>query len=195
MHHFLEILKQLGPVGVLVLSTVESAGIPNPGGTDVLLLFMTAARPQDAVLSAALAVIGSLVGSMFFFEVLRRGGEKFLARHTESGRGQRFRAWFMRYGMITVFIPAFLPIPILPFKAFCACAAAMGVTRKRFLLVLAAARIPRYAALAYLGSTLGEHSGTWLRDHGWYLLALGVALATALGLVVRRASREALQLD
>jgi len=195
MHHLLDILKQLGPVGVLVLATVESAGIPNPGGTDVLLLFMTAARPQDAALSAALAVIGSLVGSMFFFELMRRGGEKFLTRHTASGRGQRFRAWFMRYGMITVFVPGFLPIPILPFKVFCACAAAMGVTRKRFLLVLAAARIPRYAALAYLGSTLGEHSGTWLRDHGWYLLALGVVLATALGLVVRRASREALQLD
>ncbi len=195
MQHFLEILKELGPVGVLVLAMVESAGIPNPGGTDVLLLFITAARPQDAVLTAALAVVGSLVGSMFFFEVLRRGGEKFLAKHTASGRGQRFRAWFLRYGMITVFIPAFLPIPILPFKAFAACAGAMGVTRKRFLLVLAAARIPRYAALAYLGATLGEHSGTWLRAHGWYLLALGVILAVALGLVVRRAGREELQLD
>lgn len=195
MHQFLEFLKELGPVGVLVLAMVESAGIPNPGGTDVLLLFMTAARPQDAVLTAALAVVGSLVGSMFFFEVLRRGGEKFLSRHTASGRGQRFRAWFLRYGMITVFIPAFLPIPILPFKAFAACAGAMGVTRKRFLLVLFAARLPRYAALAYLGATLGEHSGAWLRSHGWYLLALGVVLAAALGLVVRRASREALQLD
>jgi membrane protein DedA with SNARE-associated domain len=195
MHHFLDILKQLGPVGVLVLSMVESAGIPNPGGTDVLLLFITAARPQDAALTAALAVVGSLVGSMFFFEVMRRGGEKFLSRYTASERGQRFRAWFLRYGMITVFVPAFLPIPILPFKAFCACAGAMGVTRKRFLLVLAAARIPRYGALAYLGATLGEHSGTWLREHGWYLLALGVALAAALGLVARRASREALQLD
>ncbi len=46
MHHFLEILKQLGPLGVLVLAMVESAGIPNPGGTDVLLLFITAARPK-----------------------------------------------------------------------------------------------------------------------------------------------------
>jgi len=195
MHHFLDILKELGPVGVLVLAMIESAGIPNPGGTDVLLLFITAARPQDAVLTAALAVVGSLVGSMFFFEVLRRGGEKFLTKHTASGRGQRFRAWFLRYGMITVFIPAFLPIPILPFKAFAACAGAMGVTRKRFLLVLFAARLPRYAALAYLGATLGEHSGTWLRDHGWYLLALGVILAAALGLAVRRPGREALQLE
>jgi membrane protein DedA with SNARE-associated domain len=195
MHHILDFLKELGPVGVLVLAMVESAGIPNPGGTDLLLLFMTAARPEDAVLTAALAVVGSLAGSMFFFEVLRRGGEKFLARHTATGRGQRFRAWFLRYGMITVFIPAFLPIPILPFKVFAACAGAMGVTRKRFLLVLLAARLPRYAALAYLGAKMGENSGAWLREHGWYLLALAVLLATGLTLLVRRANREALQLE
>ncbi len=91
MHHFLDLLKELGPVGVLILSMVESAGIPNPGGTDFLLLFITAARPEDAVLTAALAVVGSLVGSLFFFELLRRGGEKFLAKYTASGRGLRFR--------------------------------------------------------------------------------------------------------
>jgi len=195
MHHFLDLLKELGPVGVLILSMVESAGIPNPGGTDFLLLFITAARPEDAALTAALAVVGSLVGSLFFFEVLRRGGEKFLAKHTVTGRGLRFRRWFLRYGMITVFIPAFLPIPILPFKAFAACAGAMGVTRKRFMLVLFAARLPRYTALAYLGAKLGENSGVWLREHGWYLLALAVLLAAGLTLVVRRANREALQLE
>src|ERR1700688_1913142 len=187
MHHFLDLLKELGPVGVLVLAMVESAGIPNPGGTDLLLLFMTAARPEDAVLTAALAVVGSLVGSLFFFEVLRRGGEKFLAKYTASGRGLRFRAWFLRYGMITVFIPAFLPIPILPFKVFAACAGAMGVTRKRFMLVLFAARLPRYAALAYLGAKLGENSGTWLRDNAWDFFVRGVVLHPVLGLEGRRA--------
>jgi uncharacterized membrane protein YdjX (TVP38/TMEM64 family) len=174
MHHFLEILKQLGPVGVLVLSMVVGRH-PNPGGTDVLLLFMTAARPEDAALSAALAVIGSLVGSMFFFELMRRGGEKFLTKHTASGRGQRFRAWFMRYGMITVFVPAILPIPILPFKAFCACAGAMGVTRKRFLLVLAPPQFhatqrwriwaPRWASIR--GPGCASMAGTYWRWE-WY---------------------------
>src|SRR4051812_50054126 len=115
MHHFLEILKQLGPVGVLVLAMVESAGIPNPGGTDVLLLFMAAARPQDAVLSAALAGGGSLAGRMFFFEGMRPGGGKFFGKNKGSGRGQRVRARVMRHGMITPFFSAFLPLPLLPF--------------------------------------------------------------------------------
>ena len=193
MHHFLEVLKELGPLGVLVLAFVESLGIPNPGGTDFLLLFIAAARPESAALSALLAVTGSLAGSMFFFEVLHRGGERFLAKYTSSERGRRFQAWFLRYGLITVFIPAFLPIPILPLKVFAACAAAIGVPRMRFLVVLAAARVPRYLALAYLGAKLGEGSGAWLRAHMWHLLAVAVLLTIALSLLARRADREALQ--
>lgn len=193
MHHFLEVLKELGPLGVLVLAVVESMGIPNPGGTDFLLLFMAAARPESAVLSALLAVAGSAAGSMFFFEVLRRGGGKLMAKYTLSGRGRRFQSWFLRYGLITVFIPAFLPIPILPFKVFAASAAALGVPRLRFLAVLVVARVPRYLSLAYLGAKLGEDSGKWLRTHMWHLLVVAVVLTTALSLLTRRLNREALQ--
>ena len=195
MQHFLEVLKELGPLGVLVLALVESLGIPNPGGTDFLLLFMAAARPQDSMLAASLAVAGSVAGSMVFYEILRRSGEKFLTKYTATGRGRRFRIWFLRYGLITVFIPAFLPIPVLPFKAFAACAAAMGVPRMRFLLVLSVARVPRYLALAYLGAQLGLQSGPWLKSHVWHLLALAALLAAALSLLARHLNREELQLD
>ena len=194
MQHFLEVLKALGPWGVLLLALVESAGIPNPGGTDLLLLFIAAAKPESSMLAGWLAVAGSAVGSMVFYEILHRGGEKYLAKYTAAGRGRRFRTWFLRYGLITVFIPAFLPIPILPLKVFAACAAAMGVPRMRFLLVLLLARVPRYLALAYLGAQLGEHSGLWLKSHVWHLVALAALLAAALSLLARRLNREALQL-
>ena len=193
MQHFLEILKELGPVGVLMLSFVESLGIPNPGGTDFLLLFIAASRPETAALSALLAVAGSMAGSMIFFEILHRGGERLLRKYTSSGKRQRFRAWFLRYGLITVYIPAFLPIPILPYKVFAACAGAMGIPRMRFLLVLLAARVPRYFALAYLGAQLGTGAGPWLRAHMWHLLGAAAVLTLALSLLARRLNREAVQ--
>jgi len=193
MHHLLDLLKSWGPLGVFTVATVESAGIPNPGGTDFLLLFLTIERPETAFLGASLAVFGSLLGSLVFFEILRKGGEKYLARHTSSGRGARFRAWFMRYGLLTVFIPALLPIPILPFKAFAACACALGVTRTRFMLVLAAARIPRYFALAYLGSILGQNSPAWLKSHVWYMVAFAAVLFLSLFSFIRWSERKALQ--
>jgi len=190
MKHLLEILKGWGPWGVFSISLVESMGIPNPGGTDFLLLFIAAVRPYDAFLSAALAIAGSLIGSLLFYEVLRRSGDRFLYERTATGRGKRLRHWFERYGLITVFIPALLPIPILPFKIFAGCAAALGVERKRFFVVLLAARAPRYLALAYLGAKLGEHSGAWLRSHLWHLLAFAALLAILLSVVAHRLSQR-----
>ena len=173
-----------------MLALVESAGIPNPGGTDALLLVVTIARPEEAILCAALAVIGSLIGSLFFFQLTRKGGKKFLARRMAAGRGARFRAWFQRYGLVTVFISALLPIPVLPLKVFIACAGAMGVTRTRFMLVMLAARVPRYAGLAYLGARLGEDSLGWTRSHMWRLGGVAVVLFVVLYGLIRWLGRS-----
>jgi membrane protein YqaA with SNARE-associated domain len=185
MRHFRDVLISWGPLGLLVFAAIESAGIPSPGGTDALLLVLAIARPQEAMLCAALATIGSMFGSLIFYEITRKGGEKFLVKYTSGASGSKFREWFARYGLITVFIPALLPIPILPFKVFAACAGVMSVPRSRLLIVLALARIPRYFALAYLGQQLGENSTVWLKGHLWHLLALAVAIGIALYGLVR----------
>lgn len=182
-------LVALGPLGILILAAIESAGIPNPGGTDFVLVLIAAAKPDQAVLCAVLATVGSLFGSMIFLEITRRGGERFLAKYTGTERGGKFRAWFLRYGLVTVFISALLPIPILPLKVFAACAGAMGVSRGRYLAVMAAARIPRYAALAYLGAQLGDHSWPWVQDHKWHMLALAGFLFIALFGLIRAVDR------
>ena len=180
MKAFRKLLVSWGPLGVFVLALVESIGIPNPGGTDALLLLVAIARPDAAALCAVLATVGSLLGSAVFYEIVRIGGDRFLLRYTISGRGQRFRTWVHRYGMVTVFISALLPIPFLPLKVFCACACAMRVSRTRFMLVLAAGRIPRYAALAYLGAKLGENTSAWIQGHYWHMGALAAGLFAAL---------------
>lgn len=193
MRRFWNLLASWGPLGVFTMATVESMGVPNPGGTDLLLLVVTIASPANAWLCATLAVVGSLAGTVVFYEILRKGGERFLLRRTASGRGLWFREWFSRYGMLTVFIPALLPIPGLPFKFFAACAAAMRVSRSRFFLVLAVARVPRYFALAYLGATLGESSLTWVKGHLWILIAFAVVLFAGLYALIVYFERKRLE--
>ena len=103
------------------------------------------------------------------------------ACHQSFTPSTRLNRWIGR----AVFIPALLPIPILPFKVFAACAGVMCVPRLRFFLVLAVARIPRYLALAYLGQQLGENSTAWLKAHIWHLLALAAAIGLALYALVK----------
>jgi membrane protein YqaA with SNARE-associated domain len=189
MRHFRDLAVSWGPLGIFLFAVIDSLGVPNPGGTDALLIVVSIADPSRWWLGATLAIVGSLLGSVGFLEITRRGGERYLLRFTATGRGLRFRAWFVRYGLVTVFIPALLPIPFLPFKLFAACAGAMSVSRTRYLLVIAAARIPRYLALAYLGATLGENSGAWLTGHAGWMAAFAIALFIALYALIRFADR------
>jgi membrane protein DedA with SNARE-associated domain len=193
MRHFWAVVASWGPLGVFATAAIESLGIPNPGGTDVLLLAVTIVRPSAALLCALLAVAGSLIGTMIFYEAVRKGGERFLAKRTASGGGARFRAWFLRYGLVTVFIPALLPIPFLPFKFFAGCAAAMCVSRTRFFLVLLAGRIPRYVGLAYLGAQLGENSLTWAKSHLWYMVVFAVVLSAFLYALIRFSDQKRIE--
>lgn len=147
-------------------------------------MLLSAKAPEQAIFCAALALIGSLAGSMFLYWISRRGGEVYLHRHTVSARGMKMRLWFQHYGLLTVFISAISPIP-MPMKLFVISAGALGVRPLAFFLTVLAARVPRYAALAYLGAHLGqEGAGAYLKAHAWHIGGILVALfALAFGAI------------
>jgi membrane protein DedA with SNARE-associated domain len=174
-----------GPLGILAAAAIESAGVPSPSGTDALILLVAIARPEAALLCAGLAVLGSMIGSVVFYEVVNRAGARLLARHTSSGRGARFRAWFDRYGLAAVFVCALVPFPFMPLKVMAVCAVALGARRGRFLGIMLLARIPRYGGMAYLGAQLGENSTRWLSQHVVHLGVLAAALFVLLYALLR----------
>jgi membrane protein YqaA with SNARE-associated domain len=180
MGRFREILIAWGPQGVFLAATLDSLGVPSPSGTDALILLVTIARPDAALLCAILAIIGSLLGSVVFHYFVSKGGEKLLQRRATTPRQIRVRRWFDRYGMASVFVCALVPLPIMPQKVVCLCACALGVSRVRYLAVILAARIPRYGGMAYLGARLGEGSSAWLNQHLWHLGAIAAALFVSL---------------
>lgn len=168
-------LVALGPAGILLLSILDSSGVPVAGVFDISLIAISAKRPDLAWFCASLAVAGSSVGSILLFWSARKGGRRFMEKAAPEGRAARFRNWFRRYGLITVFIPALLPIP-MPLKLFVISAGVMGTSQAQFALVVLAARILRYFSEAWLGVKLGEESTHFLATHGWYFLAGAVAL-------------------
>lgn len=176
-----------GPAGLFVLALLDSMGIPLPGGVDALLVVLANQKPELAYLCAGIAVVGSLMGSMVLFWIARKGGERYLDKVAGGPRGMRFRRWFDRYGVVSVFVPAISVIP-MPMKAFVACAGVLGTRPVVFAATVAAARIPRYLFLAWLGKEKGSEALVWLRGH--YLeFGLGLAaLALVLYLIARAQS-------
>ncbi len=180
-------IAALGPLGVFLIALLDSAGIPLPGGVDFLLVVVANRAPAAGYFCAALATVGSLIGSLILFQIARFGGQRYLDQETEGERGQRFRRWFNLYGLLTVFIPSVSVIP-MPLKAFVACAGVFGIRPGPFALTILLGRIPRYFFLAWLGQEMGENSLGWIKTH--YLpFALGLAtLALALYLYTRFAN-------
>ena len=189
MEALLEFLRNWGPLGVLLIAALDSAGVPLPAGVDALLVTVAVVNPGQAWLAAAVAVLGSLAGNLLLFYLARKGGEAYLRRHTQSPRAQHFRTWFRHFGLITVFIPAIVPIIPLPLKVFVLTAGATGVSWRAFIGTIVAGRVPRFFALTWLGLTLRGNTMQWLGDHAWHLSAVACLLFLALFVMVKLSDR------
>lgn len=167
-----------------MVALMDSAGLPLPGGVDAVLILTAITNPELAYFTAALCIAGSVIGSMVLFYLARKGGELYLERHIATPNEQRFREWFGSYGMVTVFIPTLVPIP-LPMKVFVLSAGALGVSPVKFLFTILAGRIPRYIVLAAFGRAMGDNALGWLDVHKWHLTGGALLFGAALMLLVR----------
>ena len=189
MKKFIATLKAWGPLGVFLIAILDSAGIPAVGGVDGLVILFAVQAPDSAYFVAVLATFGSVVGSLILFYLARRGGEAYFERHAQTRLGARMKRWFLEYGLLTVFVPALVPIP-LPMKLFVIASGAFDVNVFAFVAVLIAARIPRYFALAWLGKRLGRQTLPYLGHHVWQLLGFSALLFVALYLLIKLLDRR-----
>lgn len=190
MKTFLSSLVSWGPTGLFIGALLDGAGLPIPGGVDALIIFLATQLPQRAIGLALVALIGSVAGNFMLFLLARRGGQAFLEKRSQSQFSQRFRRWFDRYGLLTVFVAALVPLPVMPLKIFVLSSGALGSSPVRFLIAFIGARIPRYVGLALLGRAMGDNALDYLRHHVWHLLAFAVILFIVLAMIVRYADKR-----
>jgi len=183
-------LQDYGPFGVFALALIDSAGIPLPLGADALVLSIAWKVPGQAYSTAVLATVGSLCGNIGLFWAARHGGRRWVKAVPEPDRPQRFRTWFRRYGLLTVFIPATFPIP-MPLKVFVVSAGVLHTRFGKFLAVILLARVIRYFGLAYLGIRLGENAGYFLQHNAFAITGTAVGLALGLVLLIKLNDRRA----
>ena len=159
MHHSVvpNWLTHMGALGLFFIAVVDSSVIPLPlpGSTDLVLLWFVAPAGNPWLL-ATMAVAGSLVGGYTTWDVGRRGGEAALRRYVPARILGRIVVWVKHHPVLAVFLPAVLPPPI-PLLPFALASGALGVSRRRFLVVYGAARTLRYSLVAWLGVVYGRH--------------------------------------
>jgi membrane protein YqaA with SNARE-associated domain len=151
-------LTQLGGLGVFFVAVLDSSVIPLPlpGSTDLLLLWLVAYGGNPWLLGP-MAIAGSILGGYTTWNIGRRGGEAALKRYVPARILRRIVGWIERHRILAVFLPALLPPPV-PLMPFLLGSGALGVSRRRFLVVYGSARTLRYSLVTWLGVTYGRHA-------------------------------------
>lgn len=176
-------LVSLGGIGLFGISLLDACPIPLPipGMTDLVLLVLIVHRAH-AWIMVPLAVGGSIVGALITWSVGKKGGEPALRRYVPDRYYERITRWTTSHGAVVVAVASVLPPPV-PLMPFLIAAGALGMTKRRFLVALGAARVARYSLIAWLGVLYGRHMIRWWNRYlarysstiSWTILALFIA--------------------
>jgi membrane protein YqaA with SNARE-associated domain len=149
-------LMHLGALGLFFVAVLDASVIPLPlpGSTDLLLLWLVAYSGNPWLL-APCALAGSMLGGYTTWHIGRRGGEAALRSYVPARFLGPIVDWVERHRILAVFLPALLPPPI-PLLPFALASGALGVSRRRFLVVFGAARTLRYSFISWLGVAYGR---------------------------------------
>jgi membrane protein YqaA with SNARE-associated domain len=159
------------------LSFAESSFFPVP--PDVMLMPMSAARPDKAYGFAALTTITSVLGGvagyllgMFAFEAI----EPWIVAAGYADKVAAAEAGFAKWGAWVVFIAGFSPIP---YKIFTVSAGALSMPFLPFVIASAVGRGARFFLVAglvrWLGPSMLPHVRRYVEWLGW-LTVVAVAL-------------------
>jgi membrane protein YqaA with SNARE-associated domain len=167
----------LGGPGLFLIAFLDSSFLSFPEVCDLLIIWMTTRNKPLMPYYAAMATLGSIAGCFALYLVTCRGGETFLRKRFHARHVDRSLAFFQRYGLLAVIVPALLPPPA-PFKIFVLAAGVVRVRRRDFLLAIGGARAVRYFGEGMLAVWYGDQAVAFLQAN-----ARPVSLALA-GLVL-----------
>ena len=186
------ILLTVGYPLVFLLVMAESAGVPLPGETAILIASGAAGAGKgfNAWLVFGCAAAGAIVGDTIGYWIGRRGGRALLTRLAgklwfKQGHIEKTEKFFSRHGGKAVFFGR----SVSYLRVFTALMA--GVSRMhypKFLFYNALGGIVWAGAVSFIGYKFGRHLDIVekiIREIGWGLLAAVVLLA-ALYLLARK---------
>lgn len=159
-----------GPAMILI-GALDSSLLSLPEINDYLVVARCYTHPKTVWLFPLFPAIGSVIGCLLLYTIMRRGGLAVLHRRFRLDRVQRVERAYARFGILALAVPAVLPPP-LPFKIFVATAGALQFSRKRFLLTILIARSLRYYTEGILAVFYGRRVLQFLQQNGLMIVAI-----------------------
>ena len=184
-----DVVREMGLVGVFLLMLGESACLPIPSEATMLFAgFNVAEGEYSLFLATFIGVAANVVGSWIAYAVgyfgrvdlIEKHGRKVLIKQHHLQTADR---WFERHGDATVFFSRMLPI-VRTFISLPAGVAKMPFWR--FTVLTALGCIPWVFALVFIGKQAGDRWETW-KDNLHYIdyAVVAVIIVGAVWLFIR----------
>ena len=182
MDAFRDSLLALGVPGLFLIALLDSAGVPLPGGVDIVLMLLSWQQPSRFVLFVLTAAVGSTLGCLVLYRVGRTGGEMAVRRLDPEKR--RWVTEKILENDILAMMVAVLAPPPLPTKVFMLVAGFVGMSWQRFVAAVFAGRLIRFGGEAYLAVRLGDQALETLQQY-YPLVGVVLGVGVVLYLVVK----------
>lgn len=176
---------------MIAIAALDSSLLSLPEINDYLVVARCFKQPSAAFYFPLFAAIGSVIGCLILYTIMRRGGQAVLRRRFKRENIERVERVYARYGFLAIAIPALLPPP-MPFKIFVATAGALEYPRWKFLVTVMIARSFRYYVEGILAVFYGRRVLSFLIDNGLVILSIVAAAAVVLLLVYTIVNRRKL---
>jgi membrane protein YqaA with SNARE-associated domain len=160
---------------MVIIGALDSSLLSLPEINDYLVVMRCYSDPKAAFYFPLFAALGSVIGCMLLYVIMRRGGQAILRKRFRAEHIERVERAYARFGFLTLAIPALLPPP-MPFKIFVATAGALEYPRWRFMITIMIARSLRYFVEGALAVYYGRHVLEFIENYGLMMLGTVAAL-------------------
>jgi membrane protein YqaA with SNARE-associated domain len=161
---------------MIVIGALDSSLLSLPEINDYLVVGRCFKQPSAVFYFPLFAALGSVIGCLALYTIMRRGGQALLRRRFSLESIARAERTYARYGFLAIAIPAVLPPP-MPFKIFVATAGTLEYPRWKFLATVMLARSLRYYVEGILAVYYGRRVLSFLKDNGLVVLSITTAAA------------------
>jgi membrane protein YqaA with SNARE-associated domain len=180
-HYIISVPLYIAIPAMVLIATLDSSLLSLPEINDYLVVARCYKYPGAVFYFPLFAALGSVLGCLLLYTIMRRGGQALLRKRFKPESIQRVERAYARFGVLAIAIPAILPPP-LPFKIFVATAGTLEYPRWKFLLTVGLARAFRYYVEGILAVFYGKQVLLFLKDNGLVILSV-VASAVLIGVL------------
>jgi membrane protein YqaA with SNARE-associated domain len=176
LHDFInEVPIYVAAPAMIFIGTLDSSLLSLPEINDYLVVARCFSDPKSVFYFPLFAAIGSVLGCLLLYSIMRRGGQAVMRRRFSPENIAKVERAYARFGFLALAVPALLPPP-MPFKIFVATAGALEYPRWRFVLTVLIARSVRYFIEGALAVFYGERVLFFMRVNGLFILSIVFAL-------------------